>query len=82
MQMWHNTGWIMRLPYDIKFEVVTNGEYWDFVSSDTSTKKRLVTFHLKHSFYPFFENWPKNTMKKLLSFIYLGQQEYQKDINF
>ena len=68
MQMWHNTGWIMRLPYDIKFEVVTNGEYWDFVASDTSTEKRPVTFHLKHSFYPFFENWPKNTMKKIVKF--------------
>jgi hypothetical protein len=68
MQMWHNTGWIMRLPYDIKFEVVTNGEYWDFVASDQSTKKRPVTFHLKHSFYPFFENWPKNTMKKIVKF--------------
>jgi hypothetical protein len=66
MQLWHNTGWIMRLPYDIRFEVITQGEYWDFVAADKEIKKRPVSFHLKHSFYPFFENWPKNTMKKIV----------------
>jgi len=68
LQMWHNSGWIMRLDKDIKFQVVgtPGGEYWDFVTADGPNVKRPVTFHLKHSFYPFFENWPKNTMKKIV----------------
>jgi hypothetical protein len=65
LQMWHNTGWIMRLHQDIKFEVVSDGEYWNFESSGFSPIK-MVTFHLTHSFYPFFKNWPKNTMKKIV----------------
>jgi len=65
LQMWHNSGWIMRLHRDIKFKIVPSGECWDFVTpEDTQTK--IVSFHLQHSFYPFFENWPKNTMKKIV----------------
>lgn len=68
LQMWHNTGWIMRLHQDIKFEVVSEGEYWNFTSSGdlSNSSKKMVTFHLTHSFYPFFENWPKDTMKKIV----------------
>ena len=30
--------------------------------------KPIITSHMGQSFYPFFENWPKGTMKQVLKF--------------
>ena len=66
LQMVQNTGWIMRLHQDIKLKTFGDGEDVNFTIPFQSQQEPIVSKHLTHSFYPFFENWPKDTMKKIV----------------
>ena len=66
LQMIQNTGWIMRLHQDIKINTIGNGEDIKFDIPFQSQQEPIVSGHMTHSFYPFFENWPKDTMKKII----------------
>ena len=66
LQMVQNTGWIMRLHQDVKIQTIGNGEDIRFDVPFQSQQEPIVSKHLTHAFYPFFENWPKNTLRKIL----------------
>lgn len=66
IQMWHNTGWIMRLHQDIKIKTIGNGEDLTFITPFQSKGPPIISKHLTHSLYPFFDNWPKDTMKRII----------------
>ena len=66
LQMVQNTGWIMRLHQDIKLNTIADGEDINFDIPFQSQQEPIVSKHMTHSFYPFFENWPKDTMKKII----------------
>jgi hypothetical protein len=66
LQMVQNTGWIMRLHQDIKLKTFGDGIDLNFTIPFQSQQDPIVSKHLTHSFYPFFENWPKDTMKKII----------------
>ena len=66
LQMVQNTGWIMRLHQDIKLKTFADGEDINFDIPFQSQQQPIVSKHMTHAFYPFFENWPKNTMKKII----------------
>ena len=66
LQMVQNTGWIMRLHQDVKIQTIGNGEDIKFDVPFQSQQEPIVSGHLTHAFYPFFENWPKDTMKKIV----------------
>ena len=66
LQMVQNTGWIMRLHQDIRIRTIGNGEDINWIIPFQSQQEPIVSKHMTHSFYPFFENWPKNTLKKIL----------------
>ena len=59
LQMWHNTGFIMRLHQDIKIKTIGNGEDVTWIAPFQSKGPPLITKHLTNSLYPFFENWQK-----------------------
>lgn len=65
LQMVMNTGWILRLHQDLKLNTIGNGEDVNFTIPIQSGSP-LVSKHLTHGFYPFFKNWPKDTMKKII----------------
>ena len=64
--MWHNTGFILRLHQDLKMRTIGEGEDLTWTTPFQSSKEPLVSKHLTHSLYPFFDNWPKNTLKKII----------------
>ena len=66
LQMVQNTGWIMRLHQDVKIQTIGNGEDVKVDVPFQSNEQPIISKHLTHAFYPFFENWPKNTMQKIL----------------
>ena len=66
LQMWHNTGFILRLHQDLKMRTIGEGEDLTWTTPFQSSKEPLVSKHLTHSLYPFFDNWPKNTLKKII----------------
>ena len=66
LQMVQNTGWIMRLHQDVKIQTIGNGEDIKFDVPFQAQGEPIVQKHLTHAFYPFFENWPKNTVKKII----------------
>jgi len=66
LQMAHNTGWIMRLHQDVKLQTMGNGEDIRFTVPFQGQGGDIVSKHLTHSFYPFFDNWPKDTLKKII----------------
>ena len=66
LQMVQNTGWIMRLHQDVKIQTIGNGEDIKFDIPFQSQQEPIVSGHMTHSFYTFFENCPKDTMKKIL----------------
>ena len=66
LQMIQNTGWIMRLHQDVKIQTIGNGEDIKFDVPFQSQQEPIVSKHLTHAFYPFFENWPKDTMQKII----------------
>ena len=66
LQMVQNTGWIMRLHQDVKIQTIGNGEDIKFDVPFQSQGEPIVSKHLTHAFYPFFENWPKDTMKRIV----------------
>ena len=66
LTMVQNTGWIMRLHQDIKLKTFADGEDINFDIPFQSQQQPIVSKHMTHAFYPFFENWPKNTMKKII----------------
>ena len=66
LQMWHNTGFILRLHQDLKMKTIGDGEDLSWTTPFQSSKEPLVSKHLTHSLYPFFDNWPKNTLKKII----------------
>ena len=66
LQMVQNTGWIMRLHQDVKINTIGNGADIKFDVPFQSQQGDIVSGHMTHSFYPFFENWPKDTMKKIV----------------
>jgi len=70
LQLYHNTGYILRTHTDIKLDVSPDGEYFQAMTpgGGNQEKRPIVTSHMDQSFYPFFENWPKGTMKKVLKF--------------
>ena len=69
LQMVQNTGWIMRLHQDIKIQTIGNGEDVKFDVPFQSQGEPIVQKHLTHAFYPFFDNWPKNTMQKIIKIV-------------
>ena len=69
LNMVQNTGWIIRLHQDIKIKTIGNGEDITHISPFQSDKGQIVTTHMTHSFYPFFDNWPKNTMQKIIKIV-------------
>ena len=66
LNMVQNTGWIIRLHQDIKIKTIGNGEDITHISPFQSDKGQIVTTHMTHSFYPFFDNCPKDTIKKII----------------
>ncbi len=66
LQLLNNTGWIMRLHQDIRIRTIGNGEDITWIIPFQSQQHAIVSKHMTHSFYPFFDNWPKDTMKKIL----------------
>ena len=71
LQMVQNTGWIMRLHQDVKIQTIGNGEDIKFDVPFQSQGEPIVSKHMTHAFYPFFENWPKDTMQKIIKIIIL-----------
>ena len=69
LQMVQNTGWIMRLHQDVKIQTIGNGEDVKFDVPFQSQGEPIVQKHLTHAFYPFFDNWPKNTMQKIIKIV-------------
>tara|TARA_B100000029_G_scaffold419474_1_gene424983 strand:+ start:396 stop:1205 length:810 start_codon:yes stop_codon:yes gene_type:complete len=65
--LWQNTGWIMRLHQDVKIEILGGTEYKWITPAETQ-QERLISWHMEQSLHPFFENWPKDTMKKIIKF--------------
>ena len=78
LQMVQNTGWIMRLHQDIKIQTIGNGEDIKFDVPFQSQGEPIVQKHLTHAFYPFFENWPKNTMQKIIKIVLPWQARIPK----
>ena len=66
LQMVQNTGWIMRLHQDVKIQTIGNGEDIKFDVPFQAQGEPIIQKHLTHAFYPFFENWPKDTMQKII----------------
>ena len=66
LQMWHNTGFILRLHQDIKIKTIGNGEDVSWIAPFQAKGPPLLTKHLTNSLYPFYENWPKDTLKKII----------------
>ena len=66
LQMIQNTGWIMRLHQDVKIQTIGNGEDIKFDVPFQAQGEPIIQKHLTHAFYPFFENWPKDTMQKII----------------
>ena len=69
LQMVQNTGWIMRLHQDIRIKTIGDGEDITWIIPYQSQQDPIVSKHMTHSFYPFFDNWPKDTMKKIITII-------------
>ena len=68
LQLWHNTGWIMRLHQDVKIEMI-NGEQVKWVTPVRDPKQpQLISSHMEGAMAPFFDKWPENTMKKIIKF--------------
>ena len=67
LQLWHNTGWIIRLHQDVKIEVLDDGNF-RWTTPSQSMGQPLISSHQEQSMYPFFENWPKDTLKRLIKF--------------
>ena len=68
LQLWHNTGWIMRLHQDIKIEMI-NGEHYRWITPVHDPKQpKLISHHIEEAIAPFFDKWPENTMKKIIKF--------------
>ena len=78
--MWHNTDIYIKITPRFKNENNSNGEDLTWITPFQSSKEPLVSKHLTHSLYPFFENCPKNTLKKIIKINLLGRQEYLKVI--
>ena len=69
LQMYHNTGYILRTHTDILIDVSPDGQHFQSSTPGGNHDSRpIVSSHMDQSFYPFFENWPKDTMKKVLKF--------------
>jgi len=66
LQMVQNTGWILRLHQDIRIKTIGNGEDITWIIPYQSQQDPIVSKHMTHSFYPFFDNWPKDTVKKII----------------
>ena len=81
LQMWHNTGFILRLHQDLKMRTIGEGEDLTWTTPFQSSKEPLVSKHLTHSLYPFFDNWPKNTLKKIIKINLPWKARIPKDIN-
>ena len=47
-------------------KTIGDGEDLSWTTPFQSSKEPLVSKHLTHSLYPFFDNWPKNTLKKII----------------
>ena len=65
LQMVMNTGWILRLHQDLKLNTIGDGADVNFTIPIQSGSP-IVSKHLTHGFYPFFKNWPKDTMKRII----------------
>ena len=69
LQQFHNTGYIIRTHTDILLDVSPDGQHFQSSTPGGNQDSRpIVSSHMDQSFYPFFENWPKDTMKKVLKF--------------
>ena len=64
--MVQNTGWIMRLHQDVRIKTIGDGEDINWIIPFQSQQEPIVSKHMTHSFYPFFDNWPKDTVKKIV----------------
>ena len=69
LQMVQNTGWIMRLHQDVKIQTIGDGEDIKFDVPFQAQGEPIIQKHLTHAFYPFFENWPKNTLQKIIKIV-------------
>ena len=72
LQLFHNSGYIIRLHQDVIVDVAPDGNNFVVKSPEQQQQQqqhmRIITAHMEQSMYPFFENWPKDTMKKILKF--------------
>ena len=68
LQLYHNTGYILRAHTDIILDVSPDGQFFQSKTPAGQHDKPIITSHMGQSFYPFFENWPKGTMKQVLKF--------------
>ena len=72
LQLFHNSGYIIRLHQDVIVDVAPDGNNFVVKSPEQQLPQQqrmsIITAHMEQSMYPFFENWPKDTMKKILKF--------------
>jgi len=68
LQLYHNTGYILRAHTDIILDVSPDGQFFQSKTPAGQHDKPIITSHMGQSFYPFFKNWPKGTMKQVLKF--------------
>ena len=48
-------------------KTIGDGEDITFITPFQSQQNPIVSKHMTHSFYPFFDNWPKDTVKKIIN---------------
>lgn len=67
---YRNQGYIVRLHQDVKIEVMSDGESFRWITplEEKGEKESFISFHAEQNLYPFFENWPKDTLKRIVKF--------------
>ena len=68
---YRNQGYIVRLHQDVKIDVLGDDEEsyrWQVPLNDKTigVKEEFINHHGEGNLYPFYENWPKDTLKKIL----------------
>jgi len=68
---YRNQGYIVRLHQDVKIDVLGDDQEsyrWQGPLNDKylDTKDEFINHHGEGNLYPFYENWPKDTLKKII----------------
>ena len=68
---YRNQGYIVRLHQDVKIDVIGGDDEiyrWQVPLEDKTigVKEEFINHHGEGNLYPFYENWPKDTLKKIL----------------